>query len=92
MRDAQSALHAIALAYRRRVRTKDISVWQGINVALNENKNMFIVLIVLAIGQIIGWGTIALPPVVGREIAADLGIDIVEVFAGTSVLYVVMGL
>jgi MFS family permease len=53
---------------------------------------MIVVLIVLAIGQIIGWGTIGLPPVVGREIAADLGIDIVEVFAGTSVLYVVMGL
>ena len=53
---------------------------------------MIVVLIVLAIGQIIGWGTIGLPPVVGREIAADLGIDIVEVFAGTSVLYVVMSL
>jgi MFS family permease len=59
---------------------------------LNEDKNMVVVLIVLAIGQIIGWGTIGLPPVVGRDIAADLGIDIVEVFAGTSVLYVVMGL
>jgi MFS family permease len=64
----------------------------GIIVALNENRNMIVVLIVVAIGQIIGWGTIGLPPVVGREIAADLGMDIVEVFAGTSVLYVVMGL
>jgi MFS family permease len=55
-------------------------------------KNMLVVLIVLAIGQIIGWGTIGLPAVVGRQMAADLGMDIVEVFAGTSVLYVVMGL
>src|SRR5690242_19534035 len=53
--------------------------------------NMVVVLIVLAIGQIIGWGTIGLPAVVGRQMAADLGMDIVEVFAGTSVLYLVMG-
>jgi len=53
--------------------------------------NMVVVLIVLAIGQIIGWGTIGLPAVVGRQMAADLGLDIVEVFAGTSVLYLVMG-
>lgn len=92
MRLAQRARTTAALAYRRQTRTKNCGVWQGIIVALNEKKNMIVVLIVLAIGQIIGWGTIALPPVVGREIAADLGIDIVEVFAGTSVLYVVMGL
>jgi MFS family permease len=55
-------------------------------------KTNMVVLIVLAVGQIIGWGTIGLPAVVGRQMAADLGMDIVEVFAGTSVLYVVMGL
>jgi predicted MFS family arabinose efflux permease len=89
MRLAQSAPHAAALAYRRQTRTKDKAFWQGIIVALKIN---MVVLIVLAIGQIIGWGTIGLPPVIGRQMAADLGMDIVEVFAGSSVLYVVMGL
>src|SRR6266700_2091326 len=50
------------------------------------------VLIVLAITQIIGWGTIGLLAVVGRQVAADLHMDISAVFAGSSVLYVVMGL
>lgn len=46
----------------------------------------------MAIGQIIGWGTVGLLAVVGREIAADLGMDITAVFAGNSVFYVAMGL
>ena len=50
------------------------------------------VLVVLAITQLVGWGTIGLPAVVGRDIAADLHMTLSEVFAGTSVLYVAMGL
>ncbi|MBR0975100.1 MFS transporter [Bradyrhizobium japonicum] len=50
------------------------------------------VLLVLAITQLIGWGTIGLPAVVGRDLAADLGMSLPMVFAGSSVLYVTMGL
>lgn len=50
------------------------------------------VLIVLAIAQIIAWGTLSLLAIVGRTIAADLHMDIAAVFAGSSLLYVVMGL
>ncbi len=49
-------------------------------------------LIVLAIGQVIGWGTIGLLAVVGTQVAADLHMDISAVFAGTSIFYVLMGL
>jgi predicted MFS family arabinose efflux permease len=59
---------------------------------LEPNKKIFGVLVVLAITQVIGWGTIGLPAVVGRQLAADLQMDISAVFAGNSVLYVVMGL
>ncbi|WP_027554123.1 MFS transporter [Bradyrhizobium sp. Cp5.3] len=47
---------------------------------------------VLAITQLIGWGTIGLPAIVGRDLAADLGMSLPTVFSGTSVLYVAMGL
>ncbi|AWM01967.1 MFS transporter [Bradyrhizobium amphicarpaeae] len=50
------------------------------------------VLLVLAITQLIGWGTIGLPAVVGRELADGLGMSLPGVFAGSSVLYVTMGL
>lgn len=53
---------------------------------------IFRVLIVLAITQLIGWGTISLPAVIGRQFAADLDMDIAAVFAGTSVFYSAMGL
>jgi len=56
------------------------------------NKRIVRILIVLAIAQVVGWGTIGLPPVIGRQIAAALDMDIVAVFAGTSVHYVAMGL
>ncbi len=59
---------------------------------VGAGKNIFGVLFVLAITQIIGWGTIGLLAVVGRQVAADLHMDIAAVFAGSSVLYVVMGL
>ncbi len=50
------------------------------------------VLIVLGFAQIIAWGTLGLLAIVGRSIAADLHMDIAAVFAGSSILYVVMGL
>lgn len=49
-------------------------------------------LAVLALAQVIGWGTVGLTAIVGRQIAADLRMDLATVFAGSSVLYVVMGL
>lgn len=50
------------------------------------------VLFVLAVTQVIGWGTVSLPAIIGRQMAADLDMNIEAVFAGSSVLYVVMGL
>ncbi len=50
------------------------------------------VLVVLAIGQLISWGALGLPAVIGTRIAADLGISVATVFAGPSVFYVIMGL
>src|SRR5262249_21414957 len=49
-------------------------------------------LLVLAITQVIGWGTVGLPAIVGREMARDLGMTLAAAFAGTSVLYIAMGL
>ncbi len=50
------------------------------------------VLIVLAITQLIAWGTLCLPAVIGRAMAADLGMDLTAIFASTTVLYMSMGL
>lgn len=50
------------------------------------------VVLFLAVTQVIGWGTVSLPAIVDRQIAVDLGMKIEVVFAGSSVLYVVMGL
>ena len=60
--------------------------------ALLADRKIVGALIVLAITQIIGWGTVGLPAVVGRQMATDLDMTIAAVFAGTSVLYVTMGL
>ena len=49
-------------------------------------------LFVLAITQVIGWGTVGLLAIVGRQISKDLHINLSAVFAGNSVFYVVMGL
>jgi predicted MFS family arabinose efflux permease len=59
---------------------------------LIHNPQIIRVLIVLAITQLIGWGTVSLPAVIGRQMAADLHMDIAAVFAGTSVFYIAMGL
>lgn len=57
-----------------------------------SGKSIARVLIVLAIGQVIGWGTVGLLSVVGTQVAADLHMDISAVFAGSSIFYVLMGL
>src|SRR5262245_46648594 len=55
-------------------------------------KEIVRVLFVLAVAQVIGWGTIGLLAVIGGRVAADLSMNISAVFAGNSILYVVMGL
>ncbi|SPP94658.1 MFS transporter [Bradyrhizobium vignae] len=59
---------------------------------LKADSGLIGILVVLAVTQLIGWGTIGLPAIVGRDLAADLGMSLPAVFAGTSVLYVSMGL
>lgn len=49
-------------------------------------------LLVLAIGQNIGWGTVGLLAVLGSTMAGDLDLPQPVIFAGTSVFYVTMGL
>lgn len=56
------------------------------------DKNIAVALFVLAVTQVIGWGTVSIPAIVGRQIADDLSRNIEAVFAGSSILYVVMGL
>ncbi|EEF22652.1 conserved hypothetical protein, partial [Ricinus communis] len=48
-------------------------------------------LAVLSIAQLIGWGAVGFPAVAAPQMAADLQIGMPEVFAGTTVFYVVMG-
>ena len=60
--------------------------------SLESGRKIIGILVVVAIGQVIGWGTVGLLAVVGREVAADLGMDISAVFAGNSIFYVATGL
>jgi hypothetical protein len=53
---------------------------------LKSDSRLIGVLLVLAVSQLVGWGTIGLPAIVGRDLAADLGMSLPAVFAGTSVL------
>jgi MFS family permease len=50
------------------------------------------IVVVLAITQLIGWGTMSLPAVIGEQLARDLGLSLPAVFAGTTVTLVVSGL
>lgn len=59
---------------------------------LHPSKRNFRLLAVLAIAQIAGWGTVGLPAVAGSAMAAGLQLSLPVIFAGTSVLYVLMGL
>lgn len=49
------------------------------------------VLCVTAVIQLIAWGTASLLAIVGIRVAADLGMDVPTVFAGSTVFYCVMG-
>ncbi|OAF17046.1 MFS transporter [Bradyrhizobium centrolobii] len=57
-----------------------------------SDKKIIGALITLSIAQVIGWGTISLPAIIGRQMAADLHMKLPAVFAGTSTFYVTMGL
>ena len=57
-----------------------------------SDQNLLPILVVLAIGQLVGWGTVSLPAVIGEQLARDLGLTLPAVFAGTTVMLVVMGL
>ncbi len=66
--------------------------WRRKTRSLESGRKIIGVLVVVAIGQVIGWGTVGLLAVVGREVGADLGMDISAVFAGNSIFYVATGL
>ena len=51
-----------------------------------------LVLLLLALTQIVGWGVVGVLPVIAAPVAADLGATLPSVFLGTSVMYVAMGL
>lgn len=52
----------------------------------------FRVLLVLALTQITGWGTIGVLPVIAPKVAAEFASSLPSVFLGTSVMFVAMGL
>ncbi|WP_018263679.1 MFS transporter [Methylobacterium sp. WSM2598] len=49
-------------------------------------------LAILGATQVIGWGSILLPPVIGARMGASLGLDLPTVLAGSSLVMVVSGL
>lgn len=51
-----------------------------------------LVLLLLALTQIVGWGVVGVLPVIAATVASDLGATLPSVFLGTSVMYVAMGL
>lgn len=51
-----------------------------------------LVLLLLALTQIVGWGVVGVLPVIAVPVASDLGATLPSVFLGTSVMYVAMGL
>jgi predicted MFS family arabinose efflux permease len=57
-----------------------------------SDQNLLPILVVLAITQLVGWGTVSLPAVIGEQLARDLGLALPAVFAGTTVMLVVTGL
>lgn len=52
----------------------------------------FLVLLVLALTQITGWGAVGVLPVIAPPIAAEFGGSLPSIFLGTSVMYAAMGL
>ncbi|MCJ2021350.1 MFS transporter [Methylobacterium sp. E-065] len=58
---------------------------------MHPNRASLRVLIILAVAQIIGWGSVGLTAVVAPQVVADLGMDVPSVFAGNAILYATMG-
>ncbi|HEY4252473.1 MAG TPA: MFS transporter [Roseomonas sp.] len=52
----------------------------------------FLVLTILAVTQVIGWGTVGSLPVIARPVAAEFGAPLSSVFLGTSVMYLATAL
>ncbi len=52
----------------------------------------FLVLLLLSLTQITGWGAVGLLPVLATPVAAEFGTSLPSVFLGTSVMFVAMGL
>jgi predicted MFS family arabinose efflux permease len=48
------------------------------------------ILFILAVTQIIGWGTVGVLPVIARPVATEFAASLPSVFLGTSVMYVAM--
>jgi MFS family permease len=82
--NADIRLHDIFAGYQSRFIVQ-------VGPSLIDDRTILRTLIVLAITQLIGWGTIGLTAVIGRQVAADIDLDLALVFAGTSVLYLAMG-
>jgi predicted MFS family arabinose efflux permease len=57
-----------------------------------SDQNLAFIIAVLAVTQLVGWGTISLPAVIGEQLARDLSLTLPAVFAGTTVMLVVTGL
>ena len=57
-----------------------------------NNKKILWILFVLAVTQVIGWGTISLPAVIGERLAHDIGLSLPAVFAGSTTMLVVTGI
>ena len=57
-----------------------------------NNKKILWVLFVLAVTQVIGWGTISLPAVIGEQLSRDVGIRLPLVFAGSTTMLAVTGI
>lgn len=58
----------------------------------HPQRSTFSILVILAITQLTGWGTISLPAVLGEQFARDLGMSLPGAFAGTAVMLVVSGI
>ena len=57
-----------------------------------NSKKLLWILFVLAVTQVIGWGTISLPAVIGDQLARDIGLSLPLVFAGSTTMLVVTGI
>jgi len=56
------------------------------------SRKILSILVVLAVSQVIGWGTISLPAVIGDRFAQDLSLSLPAVFAGSTTMLVVTGI